>query len=756
MHRIWRRLKLTDLLENLNPQQKEAVLTNSGSLLVFAGAGSGKTRVITTKIAYAIENNIVKPYEILAVTFTNKACREMQERVSSMVAPEEADKVVIKTFHSFGVWMLRRYGDRVGLAENFTIYDDNESASLLQQCFPDDSKKDIIDASKKIAAYKDNMQVPPKYDERLTKYYQAYQTKLSATGNVDFADMIIKTINLLKNNDDIREKVHSRFKMILVDEYQDSNTAQFMLLQLLAGPETFICVVGDDDQSIYRFRGAKVENILNFPKYFPNTKTVVLGKNYRCTQSILNVAKDVINHNIKRAEKDLEAEKEGGTKPTLYYVNSDLDEAQMVVNLIGALPRSEMEHCAVIYRTNAQSKPFEDRFIMNNIPYHLVGSLKFYDREEIRDCIALIQLVVNPRDSVAFQRMVNKPARGIGDVSINRIVELADQSLVDQADVIVASKNAISDGLIKGKAAEGLKEFVTKYDNLQNLIGHEDNSDLMKIILKDFGLLDYYRKRDEEEHSRDNSRVENLNQLVNMLTSDVFAIGIQGIHNFLEYVALDPSSLGESEGKDEHGVTLITMHNTKGLEYKRVFVVGMEDEIFPSLREDSGKEDLEEERRICYVAFTRAKQELYLFSAKERLRFGSRQFNHPSRFIEEIDKRHLNVVDKRTYTNRYNGWNFYDSQEQYSGHGTEKSYYSKAKDYTSYVPQRPKATLVKKRVEEKPKVVKDWKVGDRVNSPLLGPGSITAMKKFGERDVLVVNFDNGKMGTFVKDKADFV
>lgn len=747
---------MTDLLENLNEQQKEAVLTNSGSLLVFAGAGSGKTRVITTKIAYAIKNNIVKPYEILAVTFTNKACREMQERVAQMVSEEEASKVSIRTFHSFGVWMLRRFGERVGLAKDFTIYDDKESAQLLQQCFPDDQKKDIEDAAKKISAYKDNMTLPPKYDEKLTKYYQAYQAKLSATGNVDFADMITKTIQLLEQDREAKDYVHNRFKMILVDEYQDSNTAQFILLQHLVGPETFICVVGDDDQSIYRFRGAKVENILNFPKAFPNTKTVVLGKNYRCTQAILSCAKDVINHNVKRADKNLEAYHDGGQKPTLYYVNTDLDEAQMVVNLISTLSKSEMEKCAVLYRTNAQSKPFEDRFIMNGIPYHLVGSLKFYDREEIRDCIAMISLIANPRDSVAFQRMVNKPARGIGDVTVNKIILDADQSLVDQADVIAASKNAIENNTVKGKASESLKDFITKYEKIRLQIGHEDNSDLLNNILCEFGLKEYYIKRDNEENLKDSSRVENLNQLVNMLTSDSFAMGMEGIHNFLEYVALDPSSLGESEGKDEHGVTLITMHNTKGLEFDRVFVVGMEDEIFPGLREDSSRDDLEEERRICYVALTRAKKELYLFSAKERMRFGSRQLNNPSRFISEIQKEHINSVDKRTYTNQYHSWNFYDSQNYNSEYGIEKrwDYNRKAKDYTSYVPQRPKATLIKKPAPAKVKEVVFWAVGDRCNSPLLGPGTVTSIKKFGERDVIVVNFDNGKMGTYVPDKAD--
>lgn len=746
---------MTDLLENLNQQQKQAVLINRGSLLVFAGAGSGKTRVITTKIAYAIENNLAFPSQILAVTFTNKACREMAERVASLIGEEKASKICIKTFHSFGVWLLRRFGEKVGLTKDFTIYDDKDSAALLAQCFPNDPKKEIDQAAKQIATLKDRMKTPPAYDDRLCHYYEAYNAKLAATGNVDFADMILKSIQLLRNFPDVAEYVHNRFKMILVDEYQDSNTAQFMLLQLLKGEDTFLCVVGDDDQSIYRFRGAQVENILNFPKIFKDTQTVVLGRNYRCTEPILSVARDVILHNKGRAQKELVAENTSGVKPKLYFVNSEFDEAQQVINILKELPSSARESAAVLYRTNAQSKTFEDRLMMNNIPYHIVGSLKFYDREEIRDAIALVGLVANPNDSVAFERMVNKPPRGIGDVTMTNLLSAADHNLMNQGNVIEASENAIEEGSVKGKAVEGLKNFLGAYKKAVSDIGKLTNSELLTNILKDFGVMEYYLNRDKEEHNTDSSRVDNLNQLVSMLTAQAFSDGIEGIHAFLEYVALDPSSLGKDEGENNGGVTLITMHNTKGLEFDRVFVTGMEDEIFPSLRDGENQQDLEEERRICYVAFTRARKELYIFCSKSRMIWGRTQLETPSRFISEIDPSHIQKIDLRTEEPKFGfrsyGYDFY--QNSYG----KKNYIKPKYDvYDSYEPPKSRVVVVKK-ADKKPVGSPDIKfeVGERVRNELLGDGTITAIKEWAGKETVVVTFDSGKMGTYLKSRFDF-
>ena len=470
-------MSMQEWLDQLNPEQREAVMINEGSLLVFAGAGSGKTRVITTKIAYAIEELGVDPYHILAVTFTNKACREMQDRVIGMVG-EEGQRVMIKTFHSFGVWLLRKFGNRVGLEPNFKIYDDDDSVALLCQAFPDDNKKEVAAYYKKIAVLKDRMEKPNKLDERLRAYYHKYQEMLARTGNVDFADMIIKSIDLLANNEDVREKVQRRFRMVLVDEYQDSNKAQFMLLKQIVGPDCFLCAVGDDDQSIYRFRGAEVRNILDFAKSFPKTRTVTLGRNYRCTESILNVAKDVIEYNKGRAEKKLCAEKQGGSLPKVYYVDNGIEEAQQVIKLLKKAHETDRDaynNSAILYRTNAQSKDFEDRLMINDIPYHIVGSLRFYDREEIRDCIAMISLLSNPRDSVAFQRMINKPARKIGDVSIDKLLNLAAEDESLGGDAIAASRKAVSEGLIRGGAVTGVNYFLEAYDICFQLFGSVDN-----------------------------------------------------------------------------------------------------------------------------------------------------------------------------------------------------------------------------------------------------------------------------------------
>lgn len=814
-------MSMDNYLRTLNPQQREAVMINDGSLLVFAGAGSGKTRVITTKIAYAISELGVKPWQILAVTFTNRACKEMQDRVIDMVG-DEGQSVMIRTFHSFGVWLLRKYGQLVGLDANFKIYDDDDSVALLCQAFPDDNKKEIAGYYRKISVIKDRMEKPNPLDDRLCKYYSKYQSMLQRTGNVDFADMIIKSIDLLKRNPDVKSQVHKRFKMILVDEYQDSNKAQFLLLKEIVGPDTFICAVGDDDQSIYRFRGAEVKNILDFPKAFPNTRKVVLGKNYRCSEAILECAKDVIKGNKTRAEKALSAENQGGQKPRLYYVESGYDEAQQVVDLLLAAKRNDpdaLSKSAILYRTNAQSKDFEDRLMINDIPYHLVGSLRFYDREEIRDCIAMISLMTNPRDSVAFQRMINKPARKVGNLSIEKLLELADSDEQLNGDMILTCRKALDSNLIRGGAVTGLSDFLSAYDECSKLFGEMENGRFLRQVLLQFGILGMYIERDKKENSKVNKRTDNIEQLVNMLSMEQFSNGQEGINNFLELASLDSSSLGDQEGKSEDGVTLITMHNTKGLEYDRVFMVGMEDEIFPGRRDDNTQEDIEEERRICYVAMTRARYELYMFSASSRLRWGSVQRESPSMFLNEIDPSHMEEIDNRfkaklgakfrfderynddyksgygngfgnTYTSKFGGYGSSSgSKGKYSSNyvNTDNAYKSSYDDdfgpgtrhqgpkpsaaskynirnnanaaYRSGTAQdsKPSAILVKKADGQDAPVpgTITYEVGDRIRSEFYGEGQITGKRNFAGREVLDVKFDSGRTGTFASDKVAF-
>lgn len=779
-------MSMQELLDQLNPEQREAVMINEGSLLVFAGAGSGKTRVITTKIAYAIDALGVDPYHILAVTFTNKACKEMQDRVVGMVG-EEGKRVMIRTFHSFGVWLLRKYGERVGLDPNFKIYDDDDSVALLCQAFPDDNKKEIAAYYKKIAVLKDRMEKPNKLDERLRSYYHKYQEMLARTGNVDFADMIIKSIELLAANDDIREKVQKRFRMILVDEYQDSNKAQFLLLKQIVGKDCFICAVGDDDQSIYRFRGAEVRNILDFAKSFPNTRKVTLGKNYRCTESILNVAKDVISNNRSRAEKALSAEHQGGALPRVFYVDNGIEESQQVISLLKKahdIDPSAYSKSAILYRTNAQSKDFEDRLMINDIPYHIVGSLRFYDREEIRDCIAMISLLANPRDSVAFQRMINKPARKIGDVSIEKLLSLAAEDESLGGDVIAACRKAISQNMIKGGAVSGINFFIESYDICRDLFGTIDNGKFLKEVLIHFGILDYYVSRDRTEKLKENKRTENIEQLVNMLSLDQFSQGQEGINSFLELASLDASSLGEEEGKSQDGVTLITMHNTKGLEFDRVYIVGMENEIFPGRMDESTAEDIEEERRICYVAMTRAKKELCMFCASSRLRWGTMQSETPSMFLKEINEDHIDEIDLRLKS-RFGGQFRFDNRGQgnyrsgygngfgnsYTSHRYSTSYVNTESSYSQSEGPKPseasrfnvrnmtqKPILVKKADAAKsapvPGTVK-YETGDRIRSEFYGEGTVTGKRTFGGRELLDVKFDSGRTGTFASDKVAF-
>ena len=779
-------MSMQELLDQLNPEQREAVMINEGSLLVFAGAGSGKTRVITTKIAYAIDALGVDPYHIFAVTFTNKACKEMQDRVVNMVG-EEGKRVMIRTFHSFGVWLLRKYGERVGLDPNFKIYDDDDSVALLCQAFPDDNKKEITAYYKKIAVLKDRMEKPNKLDERLRAYYHKYQEMLARTGNVDFADMIIKSIELLAANDDIREKVQKRFRMILVDEYQDSNKAQFLLLKQIVGKDSFICAVGDDDQSIYRFRGAEVRNILDFAKSFPNTRKVTLGKNYRCTESILNVAKDVISNNRSRAEKALSAEHHGGALPKVYYVDNGIEESQQVISLLKKahdMDPSAYSKSAILYRTNAQSKDFEDRLMINDIPYHIVGSLRFYDREEIRDCIAMISILANPRDSVAFQRMINKPARKIGDVSIEKLLSLAAEDESLGGDVIAACRKAVSQNLIKGGAVSGINFFTEAYDVCRQLFGTIDNGKFLKEVLIHFGILDYYVSRDRTEKLKENKRTENIEQLVNMLSLDQFSQGQEGINSFLELASLDASSLGEEEGKSQDGVTLITMHNTKGLEFDRVYIVGMENEIFPGRMDESTAEDIEEERRICYVAMTRAKKELCMFCASSRLRWGTMQSETPSMFLKEINEDHIDEIDLRLKS-RVGGQFRFDNRGQgnyrsgygngfgnsYTSHRYSTSYVNTESSYSQSEGPKPseasrfnvrnmaqKPILVKKADAAKsapvPGTVK-YETGDRIRSKFYGEGTVTGKRTFGGRELLDVKFDSGRTGTFASDKVAF-
>ncbi len=626
--------ELPEYLQDLNPEQLAAVRHEGGNLLILAGAGSGKTRVITTKIAWLVRERGVAPESVLAVTFTNKAAREMRDRAAA-IDPECA-RAYLRTFHSFGAWFLRRNAAAAGLDPNFTIYDDDDSTTLLHGTAPDLTRAECGRLASRIARAKDYGLAPDAPDlearfpdRNFRRLYAGYEKRLRETGNVDFGDLILLPARVLRDDEAIRNRFHQRFRVILVDEYQDSNVAQFELLKVLAGGGAYVCVVGDDDQSIYRFRGAEVRNILEFPEVFPGTEIVRLERNYRSFQSILDVAGAVVARNEGRLGKTLKAVKAGGPKAKLALL-ADQDEEAAYASRVAearAARTGRWSDTAVLYRTNAQSLAFEHLFNKRGIPYRIVGSVRFYEREEVKDALAYLAVLSNPRDEVNFRRVVNKPSRGVGDTSVQAILEAAYAS---DGDLLSASRGA--GPLLKtAKSRSGLSAFVSLVDGLRGLLDAPGEgrplSGLVERTVKDSGLAEYHRDQDEIAGTQ---RAANLDELVNAAAD--FELSPAGLAEFLETIELDRRLSDQEESLE--AVTLITMHNTKGLEFPVVVVTGLEQGLFP--RDDDEGEDLEEQRRLFYVAATRAKEELHLCSCRSRLLRGRRADFLPSRFIHEI------------------------------------------------------------------------------------------------------------------------
>ncbi len=615
-----------EYLKQLNPEQYKAVMHKGSPLLILAGAGSGKTRVITTKIAYLIDCCGEDPRSILAVTFTNKAALEMKERVSRLVP--EADAVMIRTFHSFGAWMLRRHSHLIGLPPRFSIYDDEDSLNLLHSLFPEYKKNELKPFSRKISLAKDYCLLPDddltsvSFDSSFRKFYAAYEKRMAEVGSVDFGDLILKTLNLLKENKDVRKKIQNRFSLILVDEYQDSNRAQYELLKQLYGDGTYLCVVGDDDQSIYSFRGAEVQNIITFPESFSGASLIKLEQNYRSTETILKIASEVVERNVHRLGKTLWTKNDRGVKARITTVADQLEEARFCAQL---LEDGNLDGTAILYRTNAQSLSFESYFLSRQIPYKIVGSLKFYDREEVKDALALFSLLLNPSDEIAFMRIINKPARGIGKKSVFRIREISYQK---ETDFVTAAELSIPD--LSRKGGEAVRRFTDFLREAREYLAETDPGQFSKKVLTQSGLLAYYQKQDEAAATQ---RVKNLEELVNAASR--YPAGETGLVQFLEDMELDRSRLAGNDPSSSEEVTLITMHNTKGLEFERVIITGMEEGLFPS-RPDESEDDLEEERRIFYVSITRAKKELYFTLCRQRRIWGRVSMQSPSRFLSEL------------------------------------------------------------------------------------------------------------------------
>lgn len=617
-------------LDNLNKEQKEAVLYNDGPLLILAGAGSGKTKVLTTKVAYLIEEKNISPYEILAITFTNKAAKEMKDRLNLLIG-DISRNIQVSTFHSFGLRLLRDNCNVLGYDRNFVIMDSDDSLTVVKKILKDmDYDPKVYNPRairNKISSCKNEMIMPrdyekyavSEYEKVVLKVYEKYEEKLRRNNSVDFDDLLILPIRLFNENKDILEKYQDRFKYVLIDEYQDTNEAQYILTKLISSKYRNITCVGDDSQSIYSFRGANYKNILNFEKDYKDAKTILLEQNYRSTKTILNAANDVIRNNKARKDKNLWTANEEGEKIKYYRAYNERDEAQYTIRKIKELVARNVSYqdIAILYRTNAQSRTLEEEMLKENMPYRVVGSFYFYSRKEIKDLIAYIRLIHNPKDNVSLLRIINTPKRGIGLKTIENLTKKADELNKSIYEVIDSSKEL------------AFKEIIEKLRILK------EDLTLTELIDKVLDASGMRAELESEKTLESEVRLENLEEFKSITKSFEEREGLVSLEDFLLEISL--ISDVEEYKDDDNRVSLMTVHSVKGLEFDYVFIVGLEEGIFPHLNSLMETSELEEERRLCYVAITRAKKELFLINTKRRTLFGRDQVNPPSRFIPEVN-----------------------------------------------------------------------------------------------------------------------
>lgn len=635
---------MKNLIDSLNKEQREAVLHTDGPLLIFAGAGSGKTRVLTHRIAYLIEEKGIYPSNILAITFTNKAANEMKERVINLINCHY--DMWVSTFHSACVRILRMETEALqGYKKNFIIFDGDDQQKLIKECLKElnynEKNFPPREVLSMISNAKDQLMGPSKFmdrygrDFRLKKIgdiYTLYQKKLKANNAMDFDDILFNTVKLFENNEDILRKYQQKFKYIMVDEYQDTNNCQYKLVNLLAREHKNLCVVGDDDQCIYSWRGADIRNILNFEKDFPNAKVIKLEQNYRSTQTILEAANNVIKNNSGRKSKRLWTEKNGG-KPIVYYkAINERDEADFIIGEIDRLAFSDvrsLKDFAILYRTNAQSRVIEELCMARGIPYKIVGGHRFYDRKEVKDVIAYLRVVLDPEGDMSIKRIINVPKRGIGKATLEALEKYAR----DNGDSLYGALLSIEDvdGIGK-KAKNNIKEFVSLMAEFMTIAEKESVSEIIKEVIGKSGYLEELEGGDEE----DKGRAENIKELVSAAIEYEDKNEDSSLQGFLENLALMSDIDGLEEERE--GITLMTLHSAKGLEYPVIFISGMEEGLFPSMKSTFEDYRLEEERRLMYVGITRAKEKLYLTSAFERTLFGSTSYTMDSRFLNEIPK----------------------------------------------------------------------------------------------------------------------
>ena len=631
-------------LDRLNEKQIEAVKTTEGPLLVLAGAGSGKTTVLVNRIAYILENCDAKPHNILAITFTNKAANEMKTRVENLIG-STSQGMWISTFHSACVRILRSSIDRLGFSNNFVIYDTEDNKTVIKECLKELMLDDKIFPPKSVMSHiskaKDEMLEPDDYmklyqsDFRLSKIamvYKLYQEKLKKNNALDFDDIMLFTVKILKENEDVLKTLQQRFKYILVDEYQDTSTVQYMLVSMLASHHRNICVVGDDDQSIYKFRGANIRNILDFEKEFSDAKVIKLEQNYRSSKKILNAANSIIKNNNERKAKTLWTSNSEGDEIKLFTGFNEREEARFVADEIESLVSNGVKYSdiAILYRTNAQSRVIEDTFIKNVIPYKILSGLRFYDRKEIKDVIAYLRVILNPSDDVSLARIINEPKRGIGKTTMDKASAIANSKNLSLFQVI-SEPDKYPDII---RSSGKFESFVSMINNLRKV---KDSMSLVKFIERVMQESGYITALELEDTVESQTRIENVKEFLSVAQEFEKNEEESGFEAFLENITLISGI--DMYNEDEQYVVMMTIHSAKGLEFSNVFVVGMEDGLFPSLKGLSmaqDKEDLEEERRLCYVAITRAKEKLYLSNAQQRTIFGKTTFQRPSRFLEEI------------------------------------------------------------------------------------------------------------------------
>ena len=658
---------MQDILKGLNDKQYEAVVNTEGPCLVIAGAGSGKTKVLTHKIAYLIGEKQVKPWNILAITFTNKAANEMKERIGNLVGDVAAD-IWMGTFHSICVRILRRFIDRNGFDSSFIIFDTSDQRTLVKTCIKsiglDDKMFTDRSVLSEISNAKNEMLEPEQYTvrangdfrkEKIALVYEMYQKRLKENNAIDFDDIINYTIKILMENPDVLEYYSDKFHYVLVDEYQDTNKAQFTLVTMLASKNGNITVVGDNDQGIYSFRGADISNILNFERDFPGTKIIKLEQNYRCTGNILKAANAVIKNNEVTYKKELWTENEVGNLPVVYSANNEYDEGTYIAQQIEHLRREEYykySDFAILYRMNTQSRAIEEILRRESIPYKIIGGLKFYERKEIKDIISYLRLIQNPSDNLSLKRIINEPKRGIGKTSLDKIEELSNNTGIPMYEII---KNAEQYGL--NRVFLNSREFVNVIEELRTKKDDMKISDLIKETLKKSG---YTKALENENTIEAENRIENLDEFLTVAIEFEDESADNKLSDFLEGITL--SSDIDNMEETEETVTLMTLHSAKGLEFPVVFLVGMEEGIFPGYKSIGEPKELEEERRLCYVGITRAKEHLFLTCSKQRTIFGSTSCNQVSRFLREIPSDLLDGYDETLGEKKESSNTFGDSK----------------------------------------------------------------------------------------------